>query len=96
MEIGKIFDASLRFWLKASVVFVTTNPKSKLTQRAPSVISVLLLIAAGLVVLGRMAMALVLGENDRIQGQCDPVAITQFFDGVTPRRCLLVGQAPPG
>jgi hypothetical protein len=96
MEIGKIFDPSLRFWLEASVVFVTTNSKSRFTQRARSVISALLFIAAGVVVLGRMAMAMALSENDRIQGQCDPVVISQFFDGVTPRRCLLVGQAPPG
>lgn len=64
-------------------MFVTTNPKSRFTQRARSVISVLLFIA-GLVVLGRMAIAMALGENDRIQGQCDPVVISQVFDGVTP------------
>ena len=63
---------------------MTTNPKSSFTQRARSVISALLFIAAGLVVLGRMAIAMALGENDRIRGQCDPVVIPQFFDGVTP------------
>ena len=84
MEIGKIFDASLRFWLKASVVFVTTNPKSRFTRRVRYVICPLLFVAVGPVVLGRMAMAMALNENDRIQGQCDPVVISQFFDGVTP------------
>jgi hypothetical protein len=74
----------LALLVKASVVFVTTNPTSRFTQRAPSVTSVLLFIAAGLVVLGRMAIAMALGENDRVQGQCDPVVIWQFFDGVTP------------
>ena len=84
MEIGKIFDASLRFWLKTSVVFVTTNPKSRFTRRVRYVICPLLFVAVGPVVLGRMAMAMALNENDRIQGQCDPVVISQFFDGVTP------------
>jgi hypothetical protein len=84
MEIGQIFDASLLCWLKASVVFVSTSPKSRFTQRARSVISALLFIAAGLVVLGRMAVAIALGENDRIREPCDPVVIPQFFDGVTP------------
>jgi hypothetical protein len=31
-----------------------------------------------------MAVAMVLGETDRIRGGCDPVVIPQFFDGVTP------------
>ena len=69
---------------------MTTNPKSGLTQRARSVISVLLLIAAGLVLLGRMAIAMALGENDRIRGQCDPVAI-RSSSMVLPRPAL-----PPG
>jgi hypothetical protein len=37
-----------------------------------------------LVVLARIAIAAALGESDRIEAQCDPIAITQFFDGVTP------------
>src|SRR5882757_11202374 len=61
-----------------------TNRKSRFMQRARSVISALLFIAAGLVVLGRMAVAMALGETDRIRGGCDPVVIPQFFDGVTP------------
>jgi hypothetical protein len=80
MEIGEIFDASLPFLLKASVPFMTTDPISRFTQHVRSVVSVLLFIAAGLVVLGRMAIA----QNDGIQGQCDPVVIAQFFDDVTP------------
>jgi hypothetical protein len=82
--IEKIFDASLPSWLKASAIFVTTNPKSRFTQRVRTAVSLLLFVAAGLVPLGRMATAMALGQNDRIQGGCDPVVIPQFFDGVTP------------
>ena len=41
-------------------------------------------LLVGLVVLGRIAVAIALGENDRIREPCDPVVIPQFFDGVTP------------
>ena len=88
--IGNYFDAALPFWLKAPVLFVTTNPKSRFTQRVRTAVSLFLVVAAGLVPLGRMAMAMALGQNDRIQGECDPVVIPQFFDGVTPRAL------PPG
>src|SRR5215475_12986355 len=81
MEIGKIFDASSRFWQKP---FVTTNPRSRFTRRVRSVVCLLLFVVVGLGVLARIAIAVALGENDRIEAQCDPIAITQFFDDVTP------------
>jgi hypothetical protein len=40
--------------------------------------------AAAMAGLARIAVAVAVGESDRIEGQCDPVVITEFFDAVTP------------
>jgi len=70
--------------------FMTTNPKSRFTRHLRSVVCLLLFIAAGVVALARISVAVALGESDHIEVQCDPVVITQFFDGVT------VPALPPG
>lgn len=61
-----------------------TNPKRTLTSRRMQLIFSLVLIAAAAVGLARMVTAVAVAQSDRIEGHCDPVVITEFFDSVTP------------
>ena len=48
-------------------------------------VSWLFLVAAAAVGLARIVAAEAIEENDRVDGQCDPVfLVLEFFDGVTP------------
>ena len=60
-----------------------TNPKRTFRPLRRS-ICVLLLVAAATAVLARIAVAMVGEGRAQPDVQCDPVAITEYFDSVTP------------
>ena len=63
---------------------MTTNPKCTFTPRRLWLISGLFLVVATAVGLVGMVAAVAVAQSDHIEGGCDPVVITEFFDRVTP------------
>ena len=61
-----------------------TNLKGRFTRSHLRLLFCLGAIGAAVAGLARIAVAVAVGESDRIKGQCDPIVIPEFFDRVTP------------